>query len=246
MTECQSDHSNACLNIVEAYCVPQGSHFQNLENISNLVKCQKACSMISNCDFFSYQNSTQICEMFEGRNVTCELMIGHQYPSVEDCNDNVFIPTTTPTTTSTTTTTTTANSVLLSLTFVDSSNSSVKIKGAEIEANGIKHNTDQNGDVIFGPYEPDNSIEIHCKYFNYYDKEIRVDLANLEIFDGFANMTITMRRKTIETLLQLDLQYDPEKFDLMALNVIEVNNAYQATCHSTVRYVRKLLRKCRN
>ena len=109
------------------------------------------------------------------------------------------------------------------------------LQGAQIEANGVLQNTNQNGRVDFGPFSPNATVEIHCKYFGYYDTKTVIYLPSLENFDGFSELNITMKAKISETLLQLDLQYDPEKFSLMELNVIEVNNASQATCHSTVR-----------
>ena len=236
-SQCLS-HDDQCLKIKEVYCVPQGGHYENLQNITDVQTCQLACSFVDKCTFFSYENKTQICELFEGQDVQCDLLIGEKYPTVTDCDNNVIITSTVaPSTTTSTTTSTTEyiSRVHLQLEILDATNSKPLIK-AEVEVNGVEKSTNQDGLVDFGPYEMEAIFQISIKMFGYYDKFIdNLHLDTIEIVNEVAKYQIAMIRVPAQLSLQVDLDYDQSKFSQMELIVVEVNNDFNMICRSTTR-----------
>ena len=234
LSEC-IDNPDQCLRLRQVYCIPQGDHYENLQNITSLENCQKACNYHVHCNFFSYQADSEICELFEGQDVNCELLIGEKWPSVTDCDDNIIITTTAPP--STTTTPNYIQKFHLQLEIIDATNAKPLIK-AEVNVDGVKSTTDQQGLVDFpGPFDLNQTVKITVKAFGYYDKIMdgfQLDSLNVtsnEIIFG----TIPMTRKHNEVLLQIGLDYEMSKFGLMELNVVEVNNDFFMICQSTTR-----------
>merc|ERR1712062_565291 len=159
--------------------------------------------------------------------------IGEKWPSVTDCDDNIIITTTAPP--STTTTPNYIQKFHLQLEIIDATNAKPLIK-AEVNVDGVKSTTDQQGLVDFpGPFDLNQTVKITVKAFGYYDKTMdgfQLDSLNVtsnEIIFG----TIPMTRKHNEVLLQIDLDYEMSKFGLMELNVVEVNNDFFMICQST-------------
>ena len=98
--------------------------------------------------------------------------------------------------------------------------------------------TDQQGLVDFsGPFDLNQTVKITVKSFGYYDKIMDgFQLNSLNITsNGFIFGTIPMTRKHSDLLLQFDLDYEMNKFELMELNVVEVNNDFSMICQSTTR-----------
>ena len=152
-----------------------------------------------------------------------------------DCENNVIITTTIPP--STTTTPNYIQKFNLQLEIIDATNAKPLIK-AEVDVDGVEQSTDQQGLVDFsGPFDLNQTVKITVKSFGYYDKIMDgFQLNSLNVTsDGFIFGTIPMTRKHNDLLLQFDLDYEMNKFELMELNVVEVNNDFSMICQSTTR-----------